>query len=249
MFEEAETVLYEEDVAHSLIDCALFDFPIFQSRWKLVAIQVADHLHIQASVDGSHGRVSWIGSETVRCQILDGLPIGYHETCEVPALAKNIVQQPAISCSRHTIKVHVAAHQRTGTSLDASVERGQVDILQLLVGNVGLLIVTAACGGAIPGKMLKAGEQMVGRADVIALEPPDLSLRHPGTEIRILARAFHNATPSWIPSYIKHRCERPVDPRGRSLARSHLLRMLHQRGVPRCCQRKRDGIDRAEAVD
>src|SRR5580704_3994945 len=184
MFEEAETVLYEEDVAHSLIDCALFDFPIFQSRWKLVAIQVADHLHIQASVDGSHGRVSWIGSETVRCQILDGLPIGYHETCEVPALAKNIVQQPAISCSRHTIKVHVAAHQRTGTSLDASVERGQVDILQLLVGNVGLLIVTAACGGAIPGKMLKAGEQMVGRADVIALEPPDLSLRHPGTEIR-----------------------------------------------------------------
>jgi len=25
--------------------------------------------------------------------------------------------------------------------------------------------------------------------------------------------------------------------------------MLHQRGVPRCCQRERDGIDRAEAVD
>ena len=54
--------------------------------------------------------------------------------------------------------------------LHGSMEGRQVDILKLRIGDVGSIVVAAAFGCAIAGKMLGAGQHVVRRADGRPLE-------------------------------------------------------------------------------
>ena len=62
--------------------------------------------------------------------------------------------------------------------LARGVERLEVNIVEKRLRNVGFVVISSADGGAVPGKMFHASQNVIGRADVVALKTADLRDRH-----------------------------------------------------------------------
>src|SRR5882762_9192565 len=97
--------------------------------------------------------------------------------------------------------------------------------------------------------MFHACQNMIGRANVVALESANLRSSDGGPEIRIFARPFHNATPAWVASNVQHRSKRPTDAHRARLFRRNALRRGYRRGIPGSGHGNRHRKDSAKAVD
>ncbi len=104
------------------------------------------------------------------------------------------------------------------------MEGREVDVPELLVGDVGLFVVAAAGGSAVAGEVLDAGHDVIGCAEVGALESFDLGFGHAGAEEGIFAGAFHDAAPAGITGDVDHGSEGPLDAGGAGFAGGHRLR-------------------------
>ena len=113
------------------------------------------------------------------------------------------------------------------------MEGREIDVPKLLVGDVGLFVVAATGGSAVAGKVLDAGHDVIGRAEVRALKSSDLGLRHAGAEEGIFAGAFHDAAPARITRDVDHGGEGPLDAGGAGFAGGHGLRLLGEQRDPR----------------
>ena len=112
-----------------------------------------------------------LGREAVRAQVVHGLGVADDEAVEAPGPAQHLGQQPVVSGGRYAVEVHVGGHDVPGAGFDGRLERGQVDVPQLGVGQVDLVVVAPAQRGAVPGEVLRPGDDPAGR-------PED---RHPGS--------------------------------------------------------------------
>ena len=94
------------------------------------------------------------------------------------------------------------------------MEWREVDVPELLVGDVGFFVVAAADRCAVAGEVLDGGEDVAGRAELLALESADLCGGHFGAEVGIFAGALHDASPAGVAGDIDHGAECPLDAGG-----------------------------------
>ena len=113
----------------------------------------------------------------------------------------------------------------------AALKRGEIDVVKLAVGHADAVIVAPADRGAIADKMLGAGDDVFGRANIIALKALNLRARHRRAEIRIFAGAFDDASPAWIATNIHHGRKGPVNPQRARFPGRNGARLLHQSGI------------------
>ena len=98
-------------------------------------------------------------------------------------------------------------------------------------GDVGAVVVASSFGRAVPGVVLDAGQNALG-TDGFALKSAHLRSRHGRTQIRIFARAFHDASPARIARNIDHRSKGPLNAGGPGIQRSLMLCCLFHRRIP-----------------
>ena len=91
-------------------------------------------------------------------QVAHGVRVADHEPLEPPGPAQHLGEQPAVAGRRDTVEVHVGRHHVAGTCLDRRLERREVHVPELGVGQVDLVVVTPTEGGAVPGEVLRTGD-------------------------------------------------------------------------------------------
>src|SRR6202020_2864362 len=84
-----------------------------------------------------------------------------------------------------------------------------VNVSQFRIRDLGVVVVTATAGRTISREMLRPGQNAL-RSEV-ALETPHMRGRNGGSQVRILAGAFDNASPARVAGDIDHRSEGPLD--------------------------------------
>jgi hypothetical protein len=136
-----------------------------------------------------------------------------------------------------------------GSGFDGCLERGQVDVPQLGVGEVDLVVVAPAQRGAVAGEVLRAGHDPVGRAQAVTLEAAHLGGCDRRPEVRVLAGALDDPAPAGVTRDVDHRRERPADPGRPCLASGDGLALLDDAGIPGRGHGDRHRQDRAQAVD
>ena len=146
-------------------------------------------------------------------------------------------------------EVHVGGHHVAGTGLDRRLERREVHVPELGVGQVDLVVVAPTERGPVTGEVLRTGNDAVGCPQLAALEAAHLGDGHGRAEVRVFSGALDDPTPTWIAGDVDHRRERPVDAHGTRLAGGDRLAALDRLGIPRGRHRDRHRKNRAEPVD
>ena len=182
-----------------------------------------------------------------RAKCWDGVGVRDDETVEAELVPQHVGEQPAVARGGHAVEVHVGAHDVAGSRVDASLERGEVDVPQLGVGDVGVVVVTPADRRPVPGIVLGAGQHALGAE--VALEAAHLGGAHGSAQEGVLARALDDPAPPGIAGDVDHGGEGPVDAHGPRLPRGDGLALLDHLRVPRGRERDRGGQDRAQPVD
>src|SRR5712671_6692167 len=108
----------------------------------------------------------------------------------------------------------------------------EIYVVHLRVRNIGSIVVAATFGRSVTREMFHARQNMIGRANVVALESAYLRSRNDGPEIRIFASPFHNAPPAWVASNVQHRRKGPTDADRARLFRRNALCRRYRRGIP-----------------
>src|SRR5579864_5024881 len=108
------------------------------------------------------------------------------------------MQKPAIAGGRNVVQIQISAHGRADARLDGRMKGLEIDILQKSFGEIGFVVIAAANSRAVAREMFHARENVIGRADVVALKTADLRGGHRRAEIRIFAGAFDDTAPAWI---------------------------------------------------
>src|SRR3954470_19743800 len=112
------------------------------------------------------------------------------ESIEVPRGAKDIVKKPAIARCGYVVEVLISAHHGADSGIDGGLVRGKVDVPKQSVWNVGGVVIASTFGGSVGGEMFHGGDEVIRRADVVALESADLRTSHGTAEEWIFTRTF-----------------------------------------------------------
>src|SRR5208282_6327127 len=132
------------------------------------------HLHVDTRVEGVQRGFRDVFRITVVLQAFDGVGVADDEPRKFPIVAKNVTEQPAIPGGGNVVQIKIRAHSRADARLDRGVKRFEVNILQKSFGNVRFVVIATADGGAVASEMFHAGEDVIGRADVVTLKSADL---------------------------------------------------------------------------
>ena len=91
------------------------------------------------------------------------------------------------------------------------MERPQVYVTKLVLGDVGRRIVTAAFSFAVTGEVLGTRSNRSRCGEVVSLEPFDHGNGKMACQVRVLPEALCNPAPARIARDVNHRREGPVD--------------------------------------
>src|SRR4051794_33298431 len=97
--------------------------------------------------------------------------------------------------------------------------------------------------------MFWACKNVIGRADLIALEPAHLCGGHSRAQIRIFTGTFYDATPTRITSDVDHRREAPINTSSTSFRSGNTLCVSGYFRIPGSSHRDRHWEDSPEAVN
>src|SRR5580765_3397477 len=211
MIKKAETDFHFEDGADGVVYLSLGDFTALSGGGKTPGKggKPDGHLHVDAGVESTESGFLDILCEAVFFEAFYGVRIADHKAGEFPLIAKDVLEKPAIAGGGDVVQIEVGAHGRADAGLDGGVKGGEVHVVEKSFGKVGFVVVAAAYCGAVACEMLHASEDVIGRADEIALKSTNLCGGHGGAEIGIFARAFHDAAPARIASNVEHRGKGP----------------------------------------
>ena len=247
--EQAEPLLGEQDAAHRTIERRHRDPAGAHLGDQLVDVGLRDHLHVDAGGEGEPACLGAVGRQSVLDQLADRLPVADHEPAPAPLAAQDALEQSCVRARRHAADVVEAAHQRGDTRVHRGAEGRQVDLAESALRDIDRVVIAPGLGRAVGGEVLGAGEQRVGRVQVLALEPADPRRRHHHPEVGILAGALDDATPPGVARDVHHGGEGPVDAGRGRLDRRHPGSPLDRAGIPARGLGQRDRERRPEPVD
>src|SRR6267142_5505205 len=125
----------------------------------------------------------------------------------------------------------------------------EIYVVHLRLRNIGRIVVAATFSRSVTREMFHARQNMIGRANVVALESANLCSRDSRAEIGVFARPFHNAPPARVASNVQHRRKCPTDADRACLFRRDTLCGGYRRGIPGSGHGNRHRKDSAKAVD
>ena len=166
-------------------------------------------------------------------------------------MAQDIDIQVRIGGRGQSVQVVERAHDTHRSGIQCRLERRQVDVAQLRLGNPSGVIVPSSLGGRVAGKMFDTGSKAFLHFTIyhlVILVSADDSRSHHRSEVCILAIAFSHASPPRVVRHIHHRRESPADACPISLACRQPCSLLHQRGIPCSALRQRNRIDGIETM-
>ena len=102
------------------------------------------HLQVDPDGHGTSGGVGQVGCEAVGHQVANGVGVAHHEALESPRATEHFSEEPSVTGRGDAVQVHVCGHDVAGTRPDRSLERRQVDVPELGVGQVDLVVVPPA---------------------------------------------------------------------------------------------------------
>ncbi len=250
VLEQAEPKLGRQDPADAGVDGLLGHRPALD-RLGQVSVRRVRHRHLQVEPDPHSPRrgVGEVGGEAVGDQAAHGVGVADHEAVETPLLPEHLGEQPAVAGGGHPVEVHVRRHHVAGSGGQRRLERREVHVPELVVGQVDLVVVPAAEGCPVTGEVLGSGDHPLRRTEPLALESPDLGRRHRRAEVGVLTRSLHDPAPARVTRDVHHGGEGPVDPDGARLAGRDRLTPLDRRQVPRRRHGDRHREDGAQPVD
>ena len=232
IIEQPEGRLAPEHAAHRLVHEGDGDAPRPDQSREIVHVDAAHHVHIDAGLEGELPRFGARARDAVIAELVDRRPVAHHEAPEAPLAAEHRGHEPGAGGARDPADLVEGRHDATGACVQGGVVRRQVHFAQRPLGQIDGVVVPAALGAAIGGKMFYGGEHRVGRARIGALKAPDARRGHGRSQVGILTRAFGDATPAGIAGDIHHRGERPVHTGGRGLPGGDVSGRLHRFRVP-----------------
>src|SRR5258708_793094 len=153
---------------------------------------MAGHLHIDARIDCADGCILWVRGKAVGRQVEDGLPVAHDEAIKLPPVAQDVLKKKFVSCSRHSVQVHIGSHEGTCAGPNRCVEGRKIYIPELLVRDIGGVVISSSIRGTIARKVLDTGENAMRAPYCITLKAAYPCFRHARPEKRIFTRAFHH---------------------------------------------------------
>ena len=130
--------------------------------------------------------------------VRDRIDISDHRALKAPRVPQDLGQQPVIRRGGHAVERVVRAHQGRGVTLpDARLERGQVGLVQVALGDHRIELVPQRFRTAVHVKVLHRGDRLqVTR--IIPLEPRDEGDPEAAGQERILAVGLLAPAPARI---------------------------------------------------
>jgi len=249
VLEQSDAELRQQDAADRLVDGRLVHQSGLDGLGEVRVGRVGDaHLHVEPGVERAGAGVGEVGGEVLRRQRPDGVGVADHPAVEAEVVAEDVGEQPPVAGGRDAVEVHVRAHDVAGTGLDGRAERWQVDVVELGVGDVGVLVVASAARRAVASEVLRAGDDAFAIVQS-CLEATHLGSGHGSAEDGILACALDDAAPAGVAGDVDHRRERPADADRAGLTGRDGLAGGDGLRAPRGRQRDRRRQDRPQAVD
>ncbi len=194
-------------------------------------------------------RIAPVLGIAVRDHFLVAGVVGDDEALETPLAAQQVGHQPVVAGRRNPRDLVERGHRRQGAGVERRLVRRQIDFAQRALRHVDRVVVEARLGGAIGREMLDAGEQMLVRLEVVALEAAHPRRGEQLAEQRVLAAAFDAASPALVAGDVDHRREVPVDAGAGRFERRGLRRSAGKLGLEARDFGQRHREDRAVAVN
>src|SRR5579859_5101077 len=251
MIKKAETDFRFEDGADGVIDLLAGDIPALNRGGKTFGKggEPDGHFHVDARAEGVESSLVYILCEAMFFEALHGVGIADDKAVKFPLIAKNVMKKPPIAGGWDVVQIEVGAHGGANAGFDGGVKGSEIHVVEESFGKVGFVVVAAPYGGTVARKMLHASEDVIRRADEIALKTAHLRSSDCGSEIRIFAGAFDDAAPARIARDVQHRSKGPVDADGTSFFCGDGLSLCDGSRIPGCSHGDRYGEDGAKAVN
>ena len=249
ILEQAEHVLRREHPADRGVQHGFRNFAGSDEVGHMLAVEAALHAHVDAGEEREPCRVAPVLGIAVRDHFLVAGVVGDDEALETPLAAQQVGHQPVVSGRRNPRDFVERGHRREGARVEARLVRRQIDFAQRALRHVDGIVVEPRLGGAVGREMLDAGEHVLVRLEVGALEAAHARRGEDLAEHRVLAAAFDAASPALVASDVDHRREGPVDARAGRFECGGLRRAAGELGLEARDFGQRHGEDGAVAVN
>ena len=247
VFEEAETILCFEHTATGRVDVLLGEKAFTHSRFTVIQEGLRAHIHVGAGLEGFHA-VLLLLAEAPRLHFVDAGIVCHDEALEAPFLPEHIVEEPGIGGGVESIDDVEAGHHTAHAGLDRCLVGREVLVEHTQMTHIYGVVVASCLGCAIEGVVLQASHDVLPLLEV-ALIATHQCRSHKASQVRVLACAFHDTTPSGVESYVNHGTIGPRYAVGRTFFCGDAGTFLDGRDVPRAGLSKWDGEDGPVAVD
>ena len=201
--------------------------------------------YIQPRLQGHDSRPAQIlRHQVVFVEQADAVVVRYHNPFKPQLAAQDVREQLPGTGAGYTVNGVVSIHHGAGFGFPDGCFVGEdMHFPQLPGGEVDRSVVSAAFRRTVPREMLQ-GAHHTG-AQIIALQPPDISRTHAGHQVRIFAKGFFHPAPAEIPSHVHHGREAQVGPDGPHLFADLRGHSFHELRFKAAAHPDGLGIDRA----
>ena len=203
--EHAELEARGEDVAQRLVDVLLRQEALLEGTGQGVVLAAA--VEVAACFHGERGGFLGRGHQLVRHpDVADRVTIGHHVAGESPALSQRLCQQERARRGGLSVHAIVGAHDGAHPAFaDGRFKVGQIAVVKVLLGRLGIEAVSERLRSAVHRKVLGAG-QGLGVARIVALESLDEGDSQASGQKRIFAIRLLAASPARIADEVDVGC-------------------------------------------
>ena len=176
VFKEAQFVFQLQDPENCLVHQFLIQNPLLYERCQVLGVDAGHHVNVNAGFGSSDGSFFSVFTVAVVNDLLNGCPVGYENSVKAHLLSQDLAHEPFIAGCRNSVYGVEGGHDQGCACVNAGFVRGKIKFTQGMFGKLYRIIIPACRGGAVPCKMLHTGCYIVGRFQVIPLEPSDHGL-------------------------------------------------------------------------
>ena len=263
--EQAQADLQADHAAGGVIDALHRDAAVLHQADDDVAALgiVRVHDHVDAGVDAHGHGLGLVGRHVVAGEeVVDVGPVGHQHAVPVQLLLHPAGEEGLVGVGGDAVDGGGIDHRGQRAGLEALLERTEVFLAEVVLGDVGRGAVLAGVRHAVAHEMLDAHGHVL-QADVVrvgTLQGDRLHAGHLGLQVRILAPALPLARPARVTAEVHHRGEHPRALRGAGLVGhrvAHHLRVIAVEGGSKVDFLREEGavgqvggaVDHVQAVD
>ena len=204
-----------QNTAHGFVQQRFVQFATAHGRDHRLhpAVAGAGHFQVQTALQRLH-------------PVMDGAPVGHHQTLEAPLAFEDVHQQFVVFGAIGAVELVVRAHHRPRPRLfHCRLEGRQVKLAQRALVDPG--VDTEAFALLVVG-----GEVLQGGADALALHAVDVAGCQLAGQIGVFGKILKIAPAEGRALHVYPGAEHHIDPQGNGFFRQRLPQLAHQLHIP-----------------